>query len=158
MPLVNYTIDFKKLVEQLTGNLLRKTKRVAWLTALLKPWRNLHDSFLAYTNSLVDEIKWNGQTIVLQQLLIAKFGAGITVVNNIGTNNAFAFSDGDESPTAWGDGEDVQAAFYDEADIVVSTFSFTVNVPNTIVFTMSQMQAYINKYKLHGTTYNIVII
>ena len=158
MPLVSYDIDFKKMVEQLVGKLLRQNVRVAWLTALLKPFNNLHDTFLTYTNAVVDEIKWNGQTIVLERLLIEKFGAGITITNNNGTGNAFVLSDGDESSSFWSDADEASSYFYDESDIVVSTYNFTVSVPSAITFVMSEMEAYINKYKMMGTTYNIVIV
>ena len=155
MALVSYDIDFKKMVEQLLGALLRKVKRVAWLTAGLKPLRGIHDAFLTYTDKIVNEIKWNGQTIKLEQLLIEKFGEGIYIVNNqLEINGAFVGAGND---VAWfiGAGDD-NAQFIDETYDITGA-SFTVYVPNTIVFTQSEMEAFINKYKLHGTTYEIII-
>lgn len=156
MALVNYDIDFKKMVEQLLGALLRKVKRVAWLTAVLKPVRNLHNTFLTYTNGIVNEIKWNGQTIVLEQLLIEKFGAGIYITNaQVESNGAFI---GSGSDNAFFVGENDDNTQFVDVTYSVSDYNFIVNVPGAIVFTLSEMQAYINKYKLHGTTYNIVIV
>jgi len=44
------------------------------------------------------------------------------------------------------------------ASYVTAPTDFTVFVPSAITFTMSEMQALINRYKLMGTTYNIVIL
>lgn len=156
MALVSYDIDFKKMVEQLLGGVLRKAVRVAWLTAVLKPLRNLHDVFLAYTMKVVYDIKWNGQTIVLEQLLIDKFGAGIYITNNVvELNGAFIGSGADNSFFI---GEDNDNAQFIDVTYNTSDYNFIVNVPGSITFEESEMEAYINKYKLHGTTYNIVIV
>lgn len=155
MALVNYDIDFKKMVEQLLGALLRKTIRVAWLTACLKPVRNLHDIFLSFSNSIAEEIRWNGQTIVLEQLLIDKFGAGIFITNNVNESNGALV--GQNTDTAFFVGAGPDNSNYIDVTYNISDFNFTVHVPGAIVFTQSQMEAYIKKYKLHGTTYNIVI-
>ena len=156
MALVSYDIDFKKLVQQLCGTLLRKTKRVAWLVACLKPLRDLQDSFLEYTDMKSYEVKWNGQTIKLENLLIDKFGPGIFITNHIlELNGAFIGENQDNSFFI--------GAAYDNSQFIDVTYSisgknFTVSVPSAIVFTLSEMEAFINKYKLSGTTYEIIII
>lgn len=156
MALVNYDMDFKKMVEQLLGALLRKPKRVAWLTACLQPLRTIHTAFINYTNARVDEIKWNGQTIKLQNLLINKFGAGIYIANNqLELNGAFVGAGND---IAWYIGQQNDNAQFIDETYSISGASFTVFVPAVITFVQSEMEAFINKYKLHGTTYEIVII
>ena len=156
MPIVNYNIDFRKTVEMLLGNTHRKKIRISWLSALLKPFSNLHFIFLSFFNTTKDEIKWNGQTIKLEKLLQEKFGAGIYITNYSQTSNGFFVGTGSDVKAYWGDELDILN--YIGNSYQISSNNFTVNVPVAIVFTQSVMEAYINKYKLHGTTYNIVII
>lgn len=156
MALPSYDIDFRKLVGQLLGSLLKKSKRIAWLTAALKPLRNLHDEFLAFSSLKVYEVKWNGQTIKLEKLLQDKFGSGITITNNSQNLDEFIIGDGTDEGSYWGDGPDVES--YIGESYNPALFNFTVNVPGSIVFVQSEMEAWIKKYKLFGTTYNIVIV
>lgn len=156
MALPSYDIDFKKLVGQLLGFVLKKTKRVAWLTAVLKPLRNLHDEFIAFSNLKHYEVKWNGQTIKLEKLLQDKFGGGITIINNSENLDSMTFGDGVDGGGYWGDGTD--NGDYIGADYNPALTNFTVEVPGAIVFVQSEMEAWITKYKMYGTTYNIVIV
>lgn len=156
MALINYDIDFTKMVTQLLPTVLRKLVRISWIVACLKALRVLHDKILSFRSARVDDVKWNGQTIKLQNLLIAKFGAGITITNNlngvegtvIGTGSDYGSSIGTAFDFDSGIGETYSAAGFD----------FTVSVPSAIVFVTSEMDAYIRKYKLFGTTFNIVIV
>lgn len=156
MALPSYDIDLRKLVGQLLGSLLKKDKRVAWLTAIAKPLRDLHDQFLSFTTLKAYEVKWNGQTIVLEKLLQDKFGSGITITNNSSSLDSLLIGDGVDVGGNWGDGPDIDS--YIGEDYEPALFNFTVNVPGAIVFVESEMEAWINKYKLFGTTYNIVIV
>lgn len=156
MALPSYNIDFRKMVGQLLGSLLKRSKRIAWLTAALKPLRNLHDEFLSFSNLKLYEVKWNGQTIKLEKLLQDKFGSGITITNNSQNLDEFVIGDGTDEGSYWGDGADVESYIGENYDPAL--FNFTVNVPGSIVFVQSEMEAWINKYKLFGTTYNIVIV
>lgn len=156
MPLVSYDIDFKKMVQQLLGVIQRRVVRVAWLTAVLKPLRNLHDVFLAFTDQKTYEAKWNGQTIKLEKLLIDKFGAGIYITNHVVEVNGAFIGEGDDVAFFVGAGND-NAQFLD-VTYNIDSVNFTVNVPAAITFVQSEMEAWINKYKMFGTTYEIVII
>lgn len=155
MALINYDIDFTKMVTQLLPTVLRKPIRTSWIKACLKPLRNLHDAILAFRTARLEEIKWSGQTIKLEQLLIAKFGAGIYITNNINYGDGlFVAADATDVAAYIGDGTD----FSNTIDLAytIASYNFTVNVPIAITFTMTEMTGYVNKYKMFGTTYNIV--
>jgi len=156
MGLPSYDIDFEKMVGHLLGFVLKKTKRIAWLTAATKPLRSIHDDFLAYTNLKAYEVKWNGQTIKLEKLLQDKFGPGITVTNNTAALDALTIGDGIDVGRNIGTDLDVDS--YIGADYTPDLYNFTVRVPGSISFVQSEMQAWINKYKLFATTYNIIIV
>ncbi len=155
MALVDYDIDFEKMIKQLLPVTLRRDVRIAWLKALLKTVRNLHDTFLAFRSSIMDDIIWNGQTIKLQNILILKFGAGIYITNNANTLDSFFVGDGADVSAYIGDGTDT--SYFIDSSYSVSLYTFTVFVPSSITFTMSEMVGLIDRYKMFGTTYNIVI-
>ncbi len=156
MALSSYSLDFLKMIKQLLGYLLRKAKRIAWLKACLKPLQTIHDSFLNYTQIVVDEIKWNGQTIKLEQLLIQEFGAGIYITTNSISNDGLYIGESPDLRSTIGSTVD-GALIYDGVG-AISQYSFTINVPAVIVFSAAEMLGYVNKYKMFGTTYNIVIV
>lgn len=154
MPLPSHDIDQNKLVPILLGNLHRQPRRIAWLKALLKPFASIHAKFKTYTDAKLEEVKYNGQTFVLEQMLVARFGAGITITNNSGANNDLIIGDGSDWSSSIGDGSDWTAAI--EADYTPTGYSFTVNVPAAIIFVNSEMRAWIEKY--NENTFNIVIV
>ncbi len=157
MPLPSHDIDdFEGMVKQLVGTVHRKPVRVAWLTALAAALRSIHDTFLSFTDAKIEELKYNGQTIALENFLQKKFGLGIYITNNVGAVDGCFAGSGSDVSSFFGSGLDV-GSFIDLSYTVV-IYDFTVNVPGSITFTMSEMEAYINKYKLFGKTYNIVIV
>lgn len=144
------------MVQQLLGAIQRRVVRVAWLTAVLKPLRDFHDKFLEFTDQKAYEIKWNGQTIKLEQLLINRFGSGITITNNIVEVNGAFVGEGNDVAFFIGAGNH-NSQFIDQS-YNISQVNFTVSVPGAITFEQSEMEAWINKYKIFGTTYEIVIV
>jgi len=156
MPIPSYDFDFETMVRLLLGSIWRKTKRVAWLKAGLKGLRAVHDEFLSFTNSKMDDVKYNGQTFIMEKMLQSKFGAGITITNNIGSIDGLFVGTGVDISNFIGDGADINT--YIDTQYNVALYNFTVRVPSAITFVQSEMEAYIKKYKLLGTTFNIVII
>jgi len=155
LALATYDIDFKKLVQQLLGTILKKTKRVAWLTACLKPLRKLHYEF-TFTDLKAYEIKWNGQTIKLEKRLIDKYGEGIYINNNsLELNGPFV---GEGFDTSFFIGAAGDNSHFIDISYSIRGTNFTVHVSGTLTFVESEMTAYINKYKMFGTTYNIVYL
>jgi len=154
MPLVSYNIDFPKLIQQLLGGIHRKSVRVAWLKAILKPLEQIHNRWLEFSNAKWEEMKYNGQTFILEQMLIARFGAGITITNNLGNDDSNVIGDGSDWSDSIGSGSDFNGGIGETYTVVIN--DFTVNVPNTITFVESEMEAWIRKY--NSNNFNIVIV
>lgn len=153
---MQYTFSFLDTVKRLLGTPWRKPRRVAWLTACLKPLSDLHDEFVSFHDEKKYELKWNGQTIKLEKLLIDQFGPGITIENHVVELDGAFVGEGNDSSFFIGEGND-NSQFVDVSYSFEGP-NFTVNVPSDITFEQSEMEALINKYKLFGTTYEIVII
>ena len=152
-----YNIDFKKLIEWLLPVLKCKPVFISWLYAHLKYLRQLLNNFIAWGAEKKDEISWNGQTIVLKNLLIQKFGAGIWIENILrekryvfgwpihDTRNVNYF-------TIYNSNNPI---LYEHGVVLPDQISFIVHVPDTLIYDEVQMQAYIDKYKMLGTNYEI---
>jgi hypothetical protein len=129
-------------------------KRNAWLKALLKPFEVIHNKFLVFTDARLDEVSYNGQTFVLEQMLISKFGAGIYITNNVSTLDSNVIGAGSDWSDAIGAGSDFNGGI--GVSYAPTLYDFTVNVPGSIIFVQSEMEAWIRKY--NGNSFNIVII
>lgn len=58
---------------------LRKPKLLAWSKVVLKPMKTMVAEFNTFVTEKRDEYKYNGRVISLRNLLVSKFGAGITI-------------------------------------------------------------------------------
>src|SRR5690349_21656679 len=141
MALPGYDINFERMIKLLLPSLLRKPVRVAWLKACFKSLHVIHDKFISFTNAKMDEVKYNGQTFVMEKLLQAKFGPGIYITNNVSSLDGLFIGDGNDVGSFVGDGNDVSS--YIDIQYSVVLFNFTVNVPGAIVFVQSEMESYI---------------
>jgi hypothetical protein len=155
MALVSHSINFSKMITQLLGNLHRRPKRIAWLKACLKPLQSIHAKFILFTDGKFNEIKYNGQTFVLEQLLRNQFGAGIFITNNPESLDGLTIGGGNDLGSSIGSGFDFGGAI--GVSFSVALFDFTVHVPASVVFVQSEMEAVVRKYKMFGTTFNIVV-
>ena len=154
MPLISHAINFEKLITQLLGNLHRKTIRIAWLAALYKPLESIHTKFLTFTDAKWEEIKYNGQTFVLEQMLITRFGDGIYIENNLGNDDGNVIGTDNDWVDSIGSGFDFFGGIGETYEVAL--FDFTVYVPGAVVFVQSEMEAWIKKYT--SNSFNIVII
>lgn len=155
MALITHAIDFPNMISQMLGALHRPgMKRNAWLKGLLKPFEVIHTKFLTYSDAKLDEVSYNGQTIVLEQMLIAKFGAGIYITNNASGRPALTIGSGNYWTTSIGSGSSWSSSV--GASYAPIGFDFTIYVPMAIVFVASEMIAWVKKY--NANSFNIIIL
>lgn len=69
----NTNIDFDKLTLDNIPISKRKTNWVDWFKVITKPFRVIHDSFVATKEEYVYKVAYNGQINVLEKLLNDKF-------------------------------------------------------------------------------------
>lgn len=158
MALKSYNFDFKKLITWMLPSFYRKPVWVAWPHALLAKIRAIHIEFVAFIATKKDEIKWNGQTIVLEQLLILKYGSGIYITSEV--NDVFPFYVYDVNnvlnPFVYGVNNENNPMVNSVNSYNLDGVNFIVHVPAIITFNQDEMTALINKYRLFGTTFSIV--
>lgn len=157
MAIKSYDIDFKKIIVWLLPSFYRKPVWVAWLHALLGKLRAIHVAFVAFVHTKKDEIKWNGQTIVLEQLLILKYGSGIYITSV--SNDVFPFYVRDvnnvQNPFIYNVNNQDNPTVNQVNGYNLDGVNFVVHVPVLIPFNLNEMTALINKYRLFGTKFSI---
>ncbi len=158
MALKSYNFDLKKLIVWMLPSFYRKPKWVAWIYALLAKVRAIHTEFVAFIAIKKDEIKWNGQTIVLEQFLILKYGSGIYITSV--TNEVFPFYvyevNNVLNPFVYPINNVLNPMANEVNSYNLDGVNFIVHVPAIITFNTDEMTALINKYRLFGTTFSIV--
>ena len=150
-----YAISFYQLITDLLPSFLRNTLKLAWLYSSSVVLRNLHSTFESWGASRKEELKWNGQTIVLTHFLRAKYADNRIWIENTkaDTNGAFVGIDGD---TQWFIGIDGDNDRFVGTTYNLGEENFIVHVPAGLSYDPNEMRLQIDRYKLYGTKFKIV--
>ena len=163
-----YSINFTTLIINLLPHFLRKDKMLAWLLVILKPVILVYGSFLDYRNAKLYEAQITGQVISLEKMLNDTFhdeqsGAiPIYITDSQDQDEGVLLFNAAESETeTWL----FNQAEVTEPDTMIfnsgegqSGYGFIVYVDVALPFDRDLMVGMINKYKLAGTTYKIIIV
>jgi len=79
---INFGIDFSKLASALTPYFLRKAVVLSYLTALLKPFENVHTRFINLVKGIRRELLVTSQTLSLQAYLQIYFDNNTILIEN----------------------------------------------------------------------------
>jgi len=158
MAIKNYNFSFKKLIAWLFPSFYRTPVRISWLNALLFKIRAIHTYFIAFIAQKKEEIKWNGQTIILERFLILKYGSGIYITTELNDVYPFYLYNVNNvlNPFVYPVNNLANPMAYPANSYQLNNVSFIVHVPVIITFNVDEMTAFITKYKLFGTTFSIV--
>ncbi len=69
----NYIINWNKIIKENIPLFFHKPFRLAWITALIKPFKLMHVEFLQLRDDLIYKIRYSGQVIYLERVLNDKF-------------------------------------------------------------------------------------
>jgi hypothetical protein len=144
-----FEINYNKLINWLLPKEWRKTKRVAFLQALIAPLKFVHTIFKSFINTVAFEMKITGQVIKLRYGLNEKFDhtqRRIIIRDGSPTAQVYTFLEVENKP--------VYMPFY----IGGSAVGFEVVVPMELRPEDVNLRGMINKFKLPGTTYNIIYL
>lgn len=139
----------------------RKPVRIAWLFRLMAWYRKIYAEFLVLQESLDAESKVTGQVIVLESHLADVFGGEITITHNdIRAEGAFVSSsdDADGGFAVVEDSEESFGGVFIQEGTEDTSYNFNVSVPAALAVDTDRLRAIINKYKITGSTYEIVTI
>jgi hypothetical protein len=150
-----YRISFPALIADLLPSFRRKPIIIAWLMAAAKHLRNLQAEFVNWGQRRKDELKWNGQTIVLEHYLRVTYADDrIRIVNlEADTNGAYVGPDDD---VVWHIGRDRENESFVGLYYSLGEDNFQVIVPVDLAYDPDEMRRRIDRYKLYGTQYSII--
>lgn len=159
-----YNVDFNKTVEDVSPPLLRKSKMISWLKALISPVIYVYNSFIAYTDEKRLEISYNFQTQHIERMLNNNYPAagGLIYIDNAGSylpiNYTFFSAEG--QPYLGFTYFNSEAMGYFDFTYNFSEYAqeydFKVMVPEGFDLDENEMRAKINKYKIAGMRYQII--
>ena len=178
-----FSINFRQLASQYLTNLLRKTKQLSWLYALVKPLTNLYNDFAEFSTEVLYELRITCQVIYLEKLLNDKFNNGMVAYAFDNSSGAYSpvygaiyivdSSDIHEVRYLWLEVEERPAIYlYQEAEVASPRYFYTqaeyeadtdfaVMIPTSVgdvndVEFKASVDAWIVKYKLAGKRYKLL--
>jgi hypothetical protein len=156
-----YNINYNELARQLTPVRMRKSKHLAWLKVLLSPIILLYGAFLGFRNKILYELSFNGQVCRLEAALNDRFDNSLRriVVKDAPIIGAVKFYRRAENQSVimYRRSEDQPLNMRRRSEMT-GRGRFVVEAPSAIVFDSNEMAALINKYKLIGRGYSIIIV
>lgn len=154
------SVDFKKLVG---GNLSirkRKPKWFALLNAIIEP-------LIVVYNEVFYIQCHDGRTIYLEKVLndyykIIGYDPSshdttkkIYIQNIANVADLFIYQPLENSPVFLGDSSNANEVFVNQENETLSDYSFTIFIPDTVVFDEQDLRAEFGKYEYVGKLYNI---
>lgn len=162
-----FSILFNLLIDRLLPWFLFKPKTKDWLYSLVKPLKELHETFKDYRDNVIYALSFTGQVIYLEHLLNDKFdnsnrGIWIDTLDNF--NYQFIFNKIEAAPKRYffnkSEGQPAQYIF--NKSEYQSQNDFIINVPIAVgdvvadATLRSEIIAQVNVYRQAGKRFNII--
>ncbi|HUM50496.1 MAG TPA: hypothetical protein PK431_01735 [Chitinophagales bacterium] len=142
---------------------LRKIRIISYLFALIEPIKAMYNAFLQFMLDQLYDAKINGQVIKLERVLNDTFDP---------IDRRIFITDGEYyTPSVfYEEYKDIPVIFYEEGNINNPifysetsldgrvSFNFFVNVPESVFFDKTHVRAVVNKYRIFGRTFDIILI
>ena len=156
--MIKYSVSFAKLIAEYLPPKKRTDNRIAFIFRLSSWLRKVHAEFIVLQQKLEAQSRVTSQVIIFEDYLVQQFGLGITItVNEVNANEGFvADEDDDDFGFLISHEDDDFGGSYISDEDTLEFFNFSVNVPIAINADLDQMAAIINKYKVTGSTYQII--
>lgn len=146
--------SFSKLILLLLPTFLRKSKMIAWLSALIHPMQNLSETILY-------QMQHDGRVIYLEKVLNEHFQITDYDSKNHETTKKIFIEDAFFKPKTY-----IYQSI-EEKPIYLGTvylggneqvYNFIVKVPTSLIFNENEMKFILDYYKLAGKKYKIELI
>ena len=162
-----YEIDFQELVKMLVPVRLRKTIMLAWLQCLVRPVKELYDSFYANRRNNIYMLHHNSQLVYLQAVLNDTFDfvdRRIYIIDGAVADPLYTYLTAETQPLWLGLQSEAGITsypypqwLYTYTETAYSGYAFIVMVPYAVFFDPSRMAGLINRYRLPSkTSYHII--
>jgi len=163
MPSYNFNINWVKFAIDQMEVAIRKLPLVQYIVALLRGIAALHRDFIYFRAVTLYEAEINGQVIKLERILNDMFdeeARRIYITDGDVYVAPVFYEEYKNNPVVFPEeGDSAVPIFYsiEAADDVVS-FNFYVHIPEEVYVENLRIKAIVNRYKVMGRTYQLVII
>jgi len=152
-----FDIDFPRLIRQTMPPVLYNAQHQSWIEVLLSPLVTLYAEFLTYRTRIIKQLQYNGQVIILENLLNDLFDStarGIYIDNiTFFQDNVFIYQQHEHEPDYIGHQHEEHLLYIYQPDENHSTgYNFIVIVPDGILNPeqKSRLKITVERYKLAG--------
>lgn len=149
-----YNVNWSRLSLLLTPTFLRNEVMKLWMALLLSPVGNVHYWWVNYRAQNIYKLAHNSQKCYLRGALNDRFDRELRRIR-IDDGNAFKrkyiYTDGEEKPKYLG-----TIFLYDDSDYADTGVDFIVVLPAGLLYSIYEMRALIDFYRLASKRYKIV--
>ena len=149
-----FNVDWIRLVILMMPTYMRSALMQAWLSLQVEGVSFIHYNWLQMRKANIYDLAHNSQICYLRAVLNDRFDATLRRIE-ISSGNAFArqyiYTDGEQKPKYLG-----TIYIYDDADYEDTGVDFIVKVPMDIQYSIYEMTALIDYYKLASKRYKII--
>ena len=149
-----YNVNWSRLSLLLTPTFLRNEVMKLWMALLLSPVGNVHYWWVNYRGQNIYKLAHNSQKCYLRGALNDRFDRELRRIR-IDDGNAFKrkyiYTDGEEKPKYLG-----TIFLYDDSDYADTGVDFIVVLPAGLLYSIYEMRALIDFYRLASKRYKIV--
>ena len=156
-----FNINFDILLKLLLPVSLRQPITEAWLKALLKPLKQLYNTFSTYRTKQLLALSYTGQTMYLKKLLNDNFdNARRFHIHDATDTRLYLCNDPDLTKRLTYEHDDADEVFFYNPEHDANYVDFNIHGPNDILLMPSHadVENYINRYKLAGKSYDITFL
>jgi len=155
------SIDFRRLILWLLPVNLRTTVHDAWLRALYAPLRSIYSLFIARRDANLYWLFITPQVCYLEKMLNDRYDSAerrIYITDSTPVTPVYIYLEEEQKPVyIYTEEEQKPVYIYTEAEINAGRADFIVNVPASVSYNDREMQALLDRYKLAGKRYEIVV-
>lgn len=157
-----YTVNWKKLAQQLVKGLLFKPKQTAWLYALIATVELLHSDFILFRKHIKYRLGITPQVVYLEKLLNDRFDYSdrrITIVKVLEYAALPLYTKNENKPVRfYRKSENEPVVIYTKEETAQFSVDFIIKIPVFVQFDLHELMTYIADDVLPSKTYKVQIV
>lgn len=162
MPFNNntYQVQWAKLVRLMNIVKLRKQSLLSFMYAYITPLSLLYNNFLLFKEAVFYRLSISPQVVLLKRALNDRYDTQLRRIYLIDATEFNAlplYVKLENKRIVLPEKSEGHLVLYTKGETSIYTVDFIVKVPATIKFTVIEMRAFIDRYKLLSKTYQIQI-
>lgn len=160
---MQFNVNWIRLIAWLLPTELGKTKILRYIIVLIEPIRSNYIAFQEFRKQQLYDLQINGQVIKLERVLNDMFD---NVQRRIYITDGATY----QPPIFFEEYKNKSVIFFEELNVEnpifydlsildnIITFNFFVHVPSDVWLDKTRVRALVNKYKVFGRTFDILLI